>query len=276
MTMLFEAFFSYLQQWFFSNVVNWLVDLFDVCIQLLQNSFFDHSFVSGLLRFFEVVGGLMLAVGFLKRLISEAEKQMHGEGGVFIDQFWDLIKAYALLLFCRPAVLSSHELMVYLADLITSNFYVAPGRLNGITLNAVTSSLFEILIVIVAIVCTIIMLLTILRQYVILLVQILTGYLYVFDVAAGNSNAIAEWGRDMIGARIAFSLQLVFYEFGITELATSFTGGGQLVVAGVALLGASIVPTVLKRWGYANQNGGGALGRFASTAAMVLPRMVGA
>lgn len=277
MAMLFEAFFVYLQEWFFSNAVNRLVDLFDVCIQLLQNTFFNHSFVAGLLQFFELVGILMLAIGFIRRLLVEADRQTHGEGGNVFEMFKDVFKAYAMLLLCRHAVLASHEFIVYIADLITSNFNVAPSAMNGLQINLTVMSLFEVITVIIAIVCTVVMILAILRQYVIILVQILTGYLYVFDVAEGNIGGIGEWARDVIGARISFALQLIFYQLGITELSNAFTGnGGHLVVAAAVLLGVSVVPTALRRWGYANQSGGGALGRFVSTAAMMLPRVVGA
>ena len=277
MAMLIEAFFSYVQEWFFSGVVNWLVDLFDICLQMLDNTFFEHEFIIGLLRFFEVVGVVMLGIGFIRRLLVEVEQQRHGEGGNTFGLFVDIIVAYGMLLLSRHVVLASHEFLVYIADLIASNFNVAPNGLSVIMLNPTASSLLEVIVVVIAVVCTIVMILAILRQYIILLTQILTGYLTVFDVAAGNFGAIGEWGRDVFGARIAFALQLILYKFGIVEMANGFTGnGGHLVVAAAVLLGVSVIPSALRRWGYANQSGSGALGRFVSTAAMMLPRVVGA
>lgn len=276
MDLLVNVLLSSLTSWVFGSMTGWLVDMYEAVLTVQNNTFFRHDFVSGLLSFFEVVGATLLVVGFVKRLIVTTEAQTHGDGAESVwDIFKDLLKAFGLLIFCRPIVLFSHDLLMYLADLITANLNAATGNITALSINVLSTTILSLISLIVAIVCSFIMLFTVLRQYAIMLIQIFTGYLYVIDVAGGGGNGLGEWARDVAGARIAFAMQLVFYKFGMMELANNLAGGAGLFVAVSCLLGASIVPSVLKRWGYANQTGSGALSRFASTAMMVLPRVVG-
>lgn len=276
MDLLFNGLISALSAWLFGSISEWLISMYEAVLVVQTNSFFEHEFVSGLLTFFEVVGGSLVVAGFVKRLIIDAEKQLHGDGCESVkDIFMDFLKAIGLLLLSRHVVLLMHSALMYVVDLVTANMAISKGNISVLMSSALMSSILNLIAMIVALVCSVIMLFAVLRRFAIMLIQIFTGYLYVFDVLGGGGAGIGEWARDVAGGCIAFALQLVFYKFGMMELANNITGGKGLFVAVSFLLGASIVPTVLKRWGYANQSGSGALGRFASTAAMMLPRLVG-
>ena len=115
---------AYVIEFIYKVIIEMLVWFYETFNEVLNIHFFNHSFVSGLLGFFEVVGAVVLVIGFVKAVITETERQLHGEGFALGQRALDFLKAFGLLLFCRPVVLGSHSFMLDLADLITSNLTI--------------------------------------------------------------------------------------------------------------------------------------------------------
>ena len=263
-----------------TGLANALAHVFHIVLRFLQQNFFSHGFISATLNFFEAVGALMLLAGAVKTLIVAAEQHLHGESGGLGARMLNFIKAYAMLFLVMPVVLLSHSFVIRLSMRIAAPFVpdfsdVEITMKDASLLDGAASSILFAIIFTIMLISSILILFHTLKQYVTLYVQVLTGYLYVYDVASGNSNAIGEWGRDVITGRITFGLQLICYQVGMYLCAGAFSNEDytSLLVGSALLIGVCTIPSALKKWGNAvGGGGGGAIATFASVAASVMSK----
>ncbi len=252
--------------------------LFNFITTMLNQSFFTHDFVKGTLNFFQTIGYILLLAGFVKSLITAVEQHVHGDGNDIGARCFSFLKAYGMLLFCRPIINYAHELVLTIVRLITASlspdFTIISIRFNDIINGTGTAGIVFSIIFIIMLIVSVLMVFHLFKQYVVIYVQVLTGYLYVFDVAAGNDGAIGEWGRDVISGRLTFGLQLLCYSAGMDFAATGYNTNHvpTYFIAGVLLIGAASIPSILKRWGYSSGSSGGGLTNVAYMAAMVASR----
>lgn len=257
-----------LMEWILSLVVNWITGLFSFVSSFVSASFFQNEFVDASLDLFYRVGVGVLTLGLIKAIIMQVEGASHGNG---FDRscIFSFIKAYGLLIFCRPIILLMFEGTNTLANTMVSGIQVSVNF--TVAGQILTVAPMYTIGLIVTLVCTISVLLQILRQYMVIYIQVLTGYLYIYDVAAGNDQALGEWARDVLSGRITFALQYVCYIYGMSTISSAINNldVGQLLLSLIFLLGANTIPALLKRWGYTGSTAGGAFGRFMGTAANV-------
>lgn len=257
-----------LMEWILSLVVNWITGLFSFVSSFVSASFFQNEFVDASLDLFYRVGVGVLTLGLIKAIIMQVEGASHGNG---FDRscIFSFIKAYGLLIFCRPIILLMFEGTNTLANTMVSGIQVSVNF--TVAGQILTVAPMYTIGLIVTLVCTISVLLQILRQYMVIYIQVLTGYLYIYDVAAGNDQALGEWARDVLSGRITFALQYVCYIYGMSTISSAINNldVGQLLLSLIFLLSANTIPALLKRWGYTGSTAGGAFGRFMGTAANV-------
>ncbi len=254
--------------------------LFHIVITFLQQNFFGHPFIGATLGFFEAVGGIMLLVGLLKSIILSAEQSMHGEAPALGAKLMSFLKAYAMLLFCRPVVMFFHMFIINIVSLIASPFIPDFSDMEitmkdfNLLSGALSSILFAVVFAVMSI-ATVLMIFHVFKQYITLYVQVLTGYLYVYDIASGNDNVIGEWGRDVVSGRLTFGLQLMCYQVGMYLCAGAFSGNDYVsyLVGGVLLVGVCTIPSALKKWGNSvGGGGGGGIANLAYMASMMISR----
>ena len=64
-------------------------------------------------------------------------------------------------------------------------------------------------VILVMLVATLIMFLSLLKRFATLYIQILLGYVYIFDVVKGNTNSVGEYAREIAAGIITFFVQML-------------------------------------------------------------------
>lgn len=100
--------------------------------------FFSHEFIQETPRFFEWLAGILLTCWFVMQLFRIMERAAHGERTAPADIFFPALRAYGLLLFCRPAILYLNEVFWFMIDAITVE---APELVLNLRINALTQQL---------------------------------------------------------------------------------------------------------------------------------------
>lgn len=235
---------------------------------IYSNVFFATEYINEFLDFFYFLAWIILSVGFIKGLVTELDRSYHGEASLLQDLFKNFMMASGVIFFARYGVLWANEMTIKLINDLTN---VTMGSIwdaaIGISVGVMGASsivwfLFVLLIV------TVVSIITIWNAFKrsgVLLLQIITGYFYSFDLAAGNSGVLGEWIRDIVSGCITFGLQMILYQVGMKYVADGLIRlsgpigffNPNLIVGLTFLATAGSIPTIMRRWGYANQHGSG-------------------
>lgn len=262
--------------WLFAQFGRFLLSTQTVLAESSFAAFFGHAFITESLDFFMWVAGILMAFGFLAQLGRILERAAHDELTPAAEVVFPILRAYGMLLLCKPAVLWLNALFLDITD-----------RLSNVSGHA-AESMFEViaagwemtvanwLLTLGMVIITAMMLLRLCKRLVTIYIQIAAGYFYCFDLMRG-SNVLGEWGRDVLAGYITFGIQMVIYKAGLVLLATGLYNSGNvfsladgnMLVGCVLLLGVGVVPMALRRWGYANQQGSGGFGRAVGQAVNV-------
>lgn len=277
----------------FQNTLNsTYLEIMDKCISLANNLgsdlFFGNAFVKESLAFFQWFAAILLAAGFLVELLKSAERSAHGERISFAEGVFGLLKGYGMILFVYPVMMCLMDIFTIISNALCNIGISSPPFVETLQSTLSDASLVTLFVsgIVTLTICivSVMMLVRIFRRFAIMYIQILTGYLYVYDLAKGN-NVLGEWGRDVIAGFITFHLELTMYNVGLKLLAIgiSETGSifsflnGNTFVGLTFLFSVGIAPLVLRRWGYANQSShrmGQMLMQGASTTASIAARFI--
>lgn len=243
----------------------------------LNVDFFKTAYVREFLDFFYFLAWIILAVGFIKGLVTELEHSSHGEASLLQDITKNFMIASGVVFFARYGVLWVNQMTLKLINDLTN---VTLGSVwdsaSILPLGGLLSSdaLWVLVIMIVIVIISIITLWSAFKRCGILLLQIVTGYFYSFDLASGNSGVLGEWIRDVVSGCITFSFQIILYQIGMKYIAEGLLAinslgeiyNSSLITGLIFLSTAGSVPTIMRRWGYASQHGSGRLTQTASLA----------
>lgn len=256
----------------FTALCGWLCEAIGNFVNALTvafgNDFFNTQYVNEFLDFFYFLAWIILSVGFIKGLVTGMERSYHGEASLLDDLIKNFMIASGVILFARYGVLWANEMTVKLINDLTnvtlgSIWDAAAGSTVGLV--NTSSVLWFVVVLIIIIVVSFKTLWSAFKRCGILLLQIITGYFYSFDLAAGNSGVLGEWVRDVVSGCITFSLQMILYQIGmryasdgLLRLFPSEGINNSSVIIGLTFLAtAGSVSTIMRRWGYANQQGSG-------------------
>lgn len=243
-------------------------NLVDAITLAFGNDFFNIEYINEFLDFFYFLAWIILSVGFIKGLVTGMERSYHGEASLLDDLIKNFMIASGVILFARYGVLWANEMTVRLINDLTNvtlgSVWDAAAGFSGGLINS-ASRVWVLIVLIIIIVVSFNTLWTALKRCGVLLLQIVSGYFYAFDLASGNSGVLGEWVRDVASGCITFSLQMILYQIGmryasdgLLRLFPSQGINNSSVIIGLAFLAtAGSVSTIMRRWGYANQQGSG-------------------
>lgn len=263
----------------FSALCGWLTEAISVFLNAisvsLNNSFFGTEYIKEFLDFFYFLAWIILSVGFIKGLVTELERSRHGEASLLEDIFKNFMIASGVIVFARYGVLWANEMTVKLINDLTNvtlgSVWDAAEGINIALGGGSPSILWFLIVLTVIIVISVKTLWSALKRCGVLLLQIISGYFYSFDLASGNSGVLGEWVRDVISGCITFGLQIILYQIGmryisdgLLRLSSSQGLFNPSVILGLTFLAtAGSVSAIMRRWGYSNQQSGGRLSQTA-------------
>ena len=261
----FNAVLTLFLNWSFSQAVDLTGWIYNSLTSTLNASFFDNAYIRETLSFFQWLAGILLTFGFVSALFRLLERSAHGESVNPTWMFFSAAQAYGMILFCKPIMFWLNEAFYDLANVLTNvSITVDVSQTMSHMQPGLQSQLVRSLIVtIIIVVVSCIVLFKALQRFVVIYIQIATGYFYVFDLMHGN-NTLGEWGRDVISGFVTFGFQYCLYRVGMVLILQGATDSGALInftnsnfVVGLCfLLGVGAVSASLRRWGYANQPSG--------------------
>lgn len=264
-----------------ASLCRWLCSMTGHFINIITvtfgNDFFNTAYINEFLDFFYFLAWIILAVGFIKGIVTGLERSSHGEASLLDDMIKDFMKASGVVFFARYGVLWANQMTVKLINDLTqvtlgSIWNAGEGDKIGL---ADPGSLiwFTVMLIIITVV-SVKTVWAAFKRCGVLLLQIVTGYFYSFDLASGNSGVLGEWVRDIAAGCVTFSLQMILYQVGMRYISDGLlvlSGSEGLynssIVIGLTFLAtAGSVSTIMRRWGYSSQPGSGRLAQTAGVA----------
>jgi len=240
-------------------VIDAVDTVYTLTLTIMTAGFFNNAYVVESLGFFRFLSFMILAASLVFSLFSMLEKEMHGDYSDRKAIAFNFIKAWGMLLLVQPVVMLTNDWIFRTSDMLSNvsltnsvseamSTLTAPARLA-------TLGVYDMILLIVIAIVSVIVMLAALSRYAVLYIQILTGYLYVFDVGRGNTNAIGEWGKDVLAGCITFGMQFICYRIGMVMIANGIVFGDiPGTIVGLAfMVGASTAGATLKKWGTAIQ-----------------------
>lgn len=248
-------FINVFQNFIIQKVIDFLSNVIPVITNNIHTTFFGNSFITALLGFFKWLAFILLTCGMVARIMRIQEAAHHGEPFHLGDILLDVIKSYGMILFCFPVIQFLNDLFMSSTDRIinlVANGEPAVGIVDVIM--ARPPELFGNMLLGIGLeIVTIIMLFRSMKRACTIFLQIVLGYLYSYDMMKG-SNMISEWIRDVLAGYLTFAFQLMFYRVGLLLMTQGLRVSANLfqgsTLVGITLLvGVSVIPTALRKFG---------------------------
>lgn len=248
------------------KLIEWAVSLsnwfYTVITTVMSSAFFRHEFITGTLSFFKWLTAALATVGFLKSLLTLLDRTRHGEYAAWQDLVFSIMRTYGMILLCEPVVKALMEAFNMVTDALCGAVGSADlSAITGVTTglqNIGALKLVEALVmwIFVAVVSAIMVYRTF-QRFIVVYIQIATGYFSVYDIMSGN-NVIGEWARDVVAGFVTYGFQIFLYRAGMTCICAAVSADfafldfsdPNLIVGLTFLFGVSAVPIALRKLGY--------------------------
>lgn len=207
---------------------------------------FNQDIVKSILDFFRFLGGIVLAVGIVFAIANFAISRVEGNY-VPIDKFFmNIFYSVVALFFMQDGAI----FVFNLADTISAQIkdvvkMQKADEIVKLLCNVLTYSIvWEIVLFTVWVIMLLIVYFQAAKRSGMYVIQILVGYMYIFNIPSGNTEGIFDWCRQTAALAITNVLQI-----SMLIVSLRFLSSGKFMPSLVILFAATSVEKVAARYG---------------------------